>query len=39
MYREVVETLLAALARGRFSDISVMLKLSWAEGSGWGQVD
>lgn len=37
MYREVVKTLLEALARVRVSAISVVPKLSWVVGSGWGR--
>lgn len=37
VYREAVETLLATWARVRVSDISMVPKLNWAVGSGWGR--
>lgn len=36
VYREVVETLLATLARVRVSDIAMVPKQNRAVGSGWG---
>lgn len=36
MYKEVAERLLLALARVRFSDVSVAPRWSWAGESGWG---
>lgn len=37
VYRQVVETLLATLARVRVFDISMVPKLNWAVGSGQGR--
>lgn len=37
VYREAVEALLATLARVRVSNISMIPKLNWAVGSGWGR--